>query len=103
MQSQFIMGNNKSRNPIRVLLCLCFGLIVNSAMAVTATVKGSLPSVLVESSGLDWNGGSSFWTMNDTYGDNHLYRVSSTGSLKQTITVNGAANRNWEDLAHDVN
>lgn len=70
--------------------------------AVSATVKGSLPSQVAESSGLDFTGGSSFWTHNDGYGDNNLYKVSNTGMLTRTVTVTGAINQDWEDLAHDA-
>ena len=97
------MGNKFSKNPLRILIGFALCLIINESKAVTATVKGSLPSVVDECSSLDWNGSSSFWTHNDGYGDNHLYRVSSTGSLQQTITIAGAINDDWEDLAHDAN
>lgn len=76
---------------------------INTSQAITATLKGSLPSSVGECSGLDFNGNASFWTHNDGFGDNRLYKVGMTGSLQQTITLTGATNFDWEDLTHDVN
>jgi len=61
-----------------------------------------LPSCLRESSGLDFTGGSSFWSLSDS-GDPDIHRVTNTGSLARTVTVTNANNRNWEDLTHDAN
>lgn len=69
-----------------------------SINAVTLTVRGTLPSVVYEASGLDY-AGSDFWTHNDG-GSNKIYRVSKSGSLKQTLTVSGASNTDWEDITH---
>ena len=78
-------------------------LITKSTFAVTAAVVGTLPSVLVESSGLAYTGGSSFWSHNDGYGDENLYKISNTGALTRTVEVLGTVNHDWEDLAQDVN
>ena len=96
------MTNKFNRIPKQVFLVLLFAFSIKSVSAITATVKGSLPSVVRESSGLDFNGYDSYWTHNDGYGDNRLYRVSATGALQQTITINGAINNDWEDLTHDA-
>ncbi|MEO8211460.1 MAG: T9SS type A sorting domain-containing protein, partial [bacterium] len=69
------------------------------AIAVTATKKCSLPSILREASGIDYNG-TDFWTHNDS-GTNKIYRVNISGILKQTIVLTGASNRNWEDITHN--
>ncbi len=97
------MGNNTIKNLSRVLLGLSLCLIINQSQAITTTVKGSMPSVARESSGLDYNGNASFWTHNDGFGDNNLYKVSFTGTLTQTIAITGAVNYDWEDLTHDAN
>ena len=73
------------------------------AISITPTVLTSLPSTLPECSGLDFTGTGSFWMHNDGYGDNHIYKVSSSGTVTRTITVNGVTNQDWEDLAHDFN
>ncbi len=97
------MGNMLSKNPFRILIGLALCLTINTSQAITATLKGSLPSSVGECSGLDFNGNASFWTHNDGFGDNRLYKVGMTGSLQQTITLTGATNFDWEDLTHDVN
>jgi len=74
-----------------------------SALSIAPTVVTALPSALPECSGLDYTGSSSFWMHNDGYGDNHIYKVNSTGTVTRTITINGAINQDWEDLAHDFN
>ncbi len=68
--------------------------------AITATVRGNLPSSVREASGVDYNG-TDFWTHNDS-GTNKIYKVGSTGSLKQTVVVSGATCRNWEDITHNA-
>ncbi|REJ82960.1 MAG: T9SS C-terminal target domain-containing protein [Bacteroidetes bacterium] len=87
---------------LAALSVCCVLLSVKSAEAVVATIKGTLPSQIHESSGLDFTGGASFWTHNDGYGDNKLYKVSNTGVLSRTVTVQGATNKDWEDLTHDA-
>ncbi len=97
------MGNITIKNLSRVLLGLALCLTINKSQAITTTVKGAIPSVVSESSGLDYNGNASFWTHNDGFGDNRLYKVNFSGTLTQTITVTGATNYDWEDLTHDAN
>lgn len=97
------MGNTTLKSPVRVFLGLVLCLIMSKSQAITTTVIGALPSVASESSGLDYNGSASFWTHNDGFGDNHLYKVNFSGTLTQTITITGATNYDWEDLTHDAN
>jgi hypothetical protein len=77
------------------------GLMIATSLAITPTVKGTLPSSVAECSGMAYTGGSSFWTHNDGYGDENLYKVSNTGTLSRTVEVLGAVNHDWEDLAQD--
>ncbi len=97
------MGNTLRQAFAKAIFTLLFvsaGSIV--ALAVTPSVRGTLPSVVMESSGLAYTGGYSFWTHNDGYGDENLYHVSHTGSLTTTVEVLGATNHDWEDLAQDA-
>lgn len=71
------------------------------AISVTASARGTLPPDLVESSGLDYTGGTHFWSLNDS-GDPKIFRIADDGSLTRTVTITNALNRNWEDLAHDA-
>ncbi len=85
---------------IRLIVAIIFLVPPFKANAIVATVKGYVASVH-EASGLDFSGGSSYWTHNDGYGDNRLYKLSSTGSLSRIVTVSNATNVDWEDLASD--
>ncbi|MEO8087671.1 MAG: T9SS type A sorting domain-containing protein, partial [Bacteroidota bacterium] len=73
------------------------------ATSITATPLASLPASLPECSGLEYTGSNSYYTHNDGYGDNHIYKLNNAGSVTRTITVNNAINYDWEDLAHDIN
>jgi hypothetical protein len=72
------------------------------AASVSASAQGPLPSVLVESSAVDFTGGSHFWSLDDSGGP-VIHKIANDGSLVKSITVSNASNRNWEDLTHDVN
>jgi hypothetical protein len=84
-----------------VIINIGFALISIDAQAVHASVRGSVSSSVDEASGIDFTGGSSFWTHNDGYGDNKLYKLNSTGSLTRTLTVSNATNYDWEDITSD--
>jgi hypothetical protein len=85
------------------LVCMVmFAAQSSTALSVSATVKGSLPSLLVESSACDYTGGTHFWSLNDS-GDPSIHRIADDGTLTKTITITNANNRNWEEITHDVN
>lgn len=95
--------SNLLRNLFRlILLALLLTAAAWPSMAVNPVYMGALPAQINESSGLSFTGGSSFWTHNDGYGDNNLYKVSNTGTLSRTVTVLNAVNDDWEDLCHDA-
>jgi hypothetical protein len=71
------------------------------ATSVTAVYRGTLPNCLTESSSLDFTGGSSFWSLNDS-GDKELYKVSNSGIHTATIDITNCSLRNWEALAHNA-
>jgi hypothetical protein len=56
---------------------------------------------LDESSGLEYCRGK-LWTHNDSGGEPEIYAINpGNGSIIQTITLEGATNVDWEDLAAD--
>jgi hypothetical protein len=85
---------------------------------LTATVNGStstyqntiysppvkidpLAPVLDESSGLQWAGGS-LWSFNDGGHAAVLFRMdTASAKISQTVTLEGASNVDWEDVAFD--
>ena len=70
-------------------------------VTVSATSVGTLPGVLYESSALDFTGGSSFWSLDDS-GRPEIFKITGNGSLSKTVTITNAQNRNWEDMTHDA-
>ena len=72
----------------------------NSA-PVSLTLVSVLNDDVRETSGLA-NVNGKIYTHNDSGGSNLLYEINaSTGDVIRSITVNGATNVDWEDLAYD--
>ncbi|MFT5885922.1 MAG: hypothetical protein ACI9IP_002386 [Arcticibacterium sp.] len=67
----------------------------------TITKIATLPEVVNESSGLSMADSSTFWTHNDSGGDNALYMVNKRGQLIDSLLVHHHINIDWEDLAKD--
>jgi hypothetical protein len=60
-----------------------------------------LATVLDESSGLQWAGGS-LWSFNDGGNAAVLFRMdTASAKILQTVTLEGATNVDWEDIAFD--
>src|SRR5205085_1424476 len=43
-----------------------------------------------------------YWTLDDAGGSNKIFRVNATAALRQTVTITGATNSDWEDLTHNT-
>lgn len=60
-----------------------------------------ISNALTESSGLQW-AGNSLWSFNDSGNDPVLFRMDTASSaILQTVTLGGATNVDWEDIAFD--
>jgi hypothetical protein len=61
----------------------------------------SLPEVLRESSGVAWSRVSPgvLWSHNDSGHEATLYAINDQGDLLGSVPLQGATNRDWEDLA----
>lgn len=65
------------------------------------TIKTNLSTTLNESSGLAMAGGA-VWTHNDSGNQPRIYKIDTlTNAILQTVTVGGATNVDWEDIAFD--
>lgn len=63
--------------------------------------KTNLSNTLDENSGLIWVDGS-LWTHNDGGSEAKIYRIDTlTNAILQTVTLEGATNADWEDIAFD--
>lgn len=72
-----------------------------SSPTVTPVAVAPIDALVSESSGLQYDGTSDFWTHNDGYGDNHLYHINRNGTVDFTLQISNAVNYDWEDLAVD--
>ncbi len=72
-----------------------------SQTAATLYSVCSLPSILNESSGIEKTGPNTFWSHNDSGGQPAIYKFDSSGTLLKTLTITGATNFDWEDIAQD--
>ncbi len=98
------MGNTlRIGFPKAVSILFIFSVVAINSLAVTPSVKGTLPAQLIESSGLAYTGSSDFWTHNDGYGDENLYLIGNNGGLLRTVEVQGVINHDWEDITQDRN
>jgi hypothetical protein len=82
---------------IRILCLIC---LFASGCSLQRLDKWRLPNGLDESSGLAPAAAGGFWTLNDSGGAPHLYRVYKQENLLHTDTlVTGVeVNRDWEEL-----
>ena len=68
-----------------------------------APVVTNLSATVNESSGIIW-WRDRVWTHNDSGGAPAIYAVDTlTGNISQTVTLQGATNIDWEDIAQDAN
>jgi len=72
-----------------------------NAAPVLLTAVSNLDDTVWETSGLE-NVNGKLYTHNDSGDSNLLYEINpSTGDVIRSITINGASNVDWEDLASD--
>ncbi len=73
-----------------------------NAVSYTPAIKvDPINSILIENSGLQM-AGNFLWTFNDGGGAAAIYRIDTiTNTLLQTVTLSGAVNVDWEDIAFD--
>ncbi len=84
------------------VIFMLFTVAASSADPVLLEEVTTLDTEVFETSGLEKVNGK-FYTHNDGGNSNLLYEINtSTGDVIRTITVNGAANVDWEDLASDA-
>ena len=77
------------------------GSCVYPATNYALPIKTPLSAVVKETSGLVVGGGR-LWTHNDSGDSPLLYQIDSlTNTIVQTITIGGATNVDWEDMAFD--
>lgn len=74
-----------------------------SGLEITVNLRAinRLPSVLVESSGIELSGSNRIWSHEDSGNSNELYCSDSTGNLLRTLVISNVSNTDWEDITAD--
>ena len=62
---------------------------------------GRLPSTLKETSALEIADNGTYWTLQDSGGEPLLFKVNGSGDIKDTLSIPGTVNKDWEELAQD--
>jgi hypothetical protein len=89
------MKHRKAIIPFLVLLS------INLVVAQKLKTIGKLPESIMETSGIETHRDGHLWTFNDSGGEPEIYLVSTSGTLMRTIYIEGAWNRDWEDITRD--
>ncbi|KAB7528298.1 hypothetical protein F8C76_10535 [Flagellimonas olearia] len=63
---------------------------------------GEFPSKLTEVSGLETNSHGDIWVVQDSGNKDEIYKVDSTAQILETYKIDHAKNKDWEDLAMDL-
>lgn len=103
------MTQGAARAALQALLCAVVAGCAAEGEAGAAAPGGctiieranSLPAVLEESSGIAESRREAgiFWTHNDSGHEPELYAIDAAGTLLGIVAVEGARNRDWEDIA----
>lgn len=63
---------------------------------------GKFPSKLKEVSGLEVTPNGNIWVIEDSGNKDEIYRVDKDGDIKESLKIDHAKNRDWEDLTVDT-
>lgn len=74
---------------------------VSNNVCDSPTVQAALPDALHETSGVATSRSHDgvFWTHNDSGGDPAIFAIDTTGAILARVHLQGATNRDWEDIA----
>jgi len=87
-------------------LALIFLLIVAQACAQKTYLGeldqlGKFPSKLKEVSGMEVDKEGNIWVIEDSGNKDNIYRVDQDGDIKESLEIDHAKNKDWEDLTID--
>lgn len=84
------------------LLILLISFTVGYSQTISIVEKASLPTIIIQSSGIEVVNKNYIWSHNDSSGNPELYSFDSTGTLLRTLKILNATNIDWEDMAQDA-
>ena len=88
-------------------LALVFLLVIAQACAQKTYMGnldklGKFPSKLKEVSGMEVDEDGKIWVIEDSGNKDNIYRVDKNGDIKESLEIDHAKNKDWEDLAMDT-
>lgn len=91
-------------NKIKLLLLIItpISTFISYSQTISIVEKASLPTILIQSSGIEVVNKNNIWSHNDSSGNPELYSFDSTGTLLRTLKILNATNIDWEDMAQDA-
>lgn len=89
------------RKLIYFSIFICGFLSTLEAQTRIPRQRGTLPAQLEETSGLILSDQGNLWSHNDSGNDPVLFEVDTTAQLLRRVTLMGASNVDWEDIARD--
>jgi len=84
-----------------VLLFLCIISVKQNVAQTNPTLLTTLPSVLIESSGVEVNGPKDIWTHNDSGDKACIYNIDTLGNLLRTLHMSFDTAIDCEDITQD--
>jgi hypothetical protein len=90
---------------IKRFLFFCFIFLLSEisfAQIINVTKVCTLPTVIPESSGLEFITKNKIWSHNDSGGNPDLYEFDSSGTLLRTLNIANATNIDWEEIRRDT-
>ena len=89
------------KNGFFLLLFSTWLAIPSETFGQSFTEVGRLPENINETSGIEMARPGYFWTFNDSGGEPVLFLIDSLGQQQGSVVIEGAWNRDWEDITKD--
>lgn len=86
----------------RFIAILLFSFLISCSNYGQLTYITKLPKKLKENSGMVIEKDSTLWFVNDGGNEDKIYRVNNQGKIIKELEVKNAKNKDWEDMARDI-
>jgi hypothetical protein len=86
----------------RYIAILLFSFLISCSNYGQLTYITKLPKKLKENSGMVIGKDSTVWFANDGGNEDKIYQISNKGKIIKELEVKNAKNKDWEDMAQDI-
>jgi hypothetical protein len=86
----------------RYIAILLFSFLISCSNYGQLTYITKLPKKLKENSGMVIGKDSTVWFANDGGNEDKIYQISNKGKIIKELEVKNAKNKDWEDMARDI-